>query len=377
MARLFQCIVVMLFLPPVLLMGQVTRLDIEFDKSAYMPNDTITIAATLIVKGELPGVGTLYIKAINDEGRVWNLRWPILNGMFEGDLIIPDSFPPSNMTFYFAGTQNFFKVYGRIKNSGKIDSLKATLFTSGNDFLQENILVGKGKDFLYTNKVFEDEATLSLQLLKGKNDELDIEIITPLDSTYEIIASAVREIQIGNPRKKTTPSPNVQSVDSVFTSKEKMLATVVVTAKKQSRGEAFDEKFSTGLFQSLNERVLDLIDDKTVFGYTSILDYLNGRVAGLRITNVGPTPTATWRSAPVYFYLDEFLTDIEALKSFPPSQVAIIKAYPPPFFGNSFGAGAAIAIYSRRDGYYSDGKKHSFRIKGYTSAVSVLPVNPR
>ena len=60
----------------------------------------------------------------------------------------------------------------------------------------------------------------------------------------------------------------------------------------------------------------------------------------------------------------------------PVADVAIIKLFPPPFFGNPGGGGGGIAVYTKRGGLTDDGFKNAFKVTGYTPLVSEFPESP-
>jgi hypothetical protein len=99
------------------------------------------------------------------------------------------------------------------------------------------------------------------------------------------------------------------------------------------------------------------------------------RVAGLTV-RYGVNPVAFWRGQPVTFYLDETRSNAMIIDALPVSDIAIIKAYPPPFFGNPGANGGAIAVYTKRGGLSDDNYKNAFRVKGYTPIISKLPTMP-
>lgn len=359
--------------------AQETSLAISVLKNALQPKDTLSFDATFIVNGKRPPTATLYLKAVNQQGQIWNMRWPLFDGVCQVDIAIPDTFPSTHFDLYFAATTNFFTIYGRVKSPPKIKMLKSTLLTKGKDWLVEDIHVSPEGEFQYRNKVFENEATLFLKQNLKNNDDLDIRIVSLLDSSFTPIATSVQEVTIGKildtsaARKQLTYT----EVDSAISSQEKMLEAAIVTAKKLTRAEKFNEKYATGLFKSIDEKVIDLIDDPSAQASFDILNYLQGRVAGLQIRNPGyADATATWRNGPVIFYIDEMRVDIQAVSMVPVSDIAIVKAFPPPFFGNSFGEGGAIAIYTKRGEYFENGNRRSFRIKGYTPFVTKLTLRP-
>ncbi len=231
--------------------AQETSLTVAVLKNELQPKDTLSFDATFIVNNRKPAIGTLYLKAVNQQGQIWNMRWPLLDGICQVDIAIPDSFPSSHFDLYFAATTNFFTIYGRVKSPPKIKLLKSTLLTTGKDWLVEDIPVSAEGEFQYRHKVFENEATLFLKQNLKNNDDLDIRIVSLLDSVFTPIATSVKEITIGDlkdtfvVRKQLTYA----QVDSAIASNEKMLEAAIVTAKKMTKAEKFNEKYTTGLFK--------------------------------------------------------------------------------------------------------------------------------
>ena len=75
------------------------------------------------------------------------------------------------------------------------------------------------------------------------------------------------------------------------------------------------------------------------------------------------------------FYIDEIAVDLEQMLGMNTADIAMLKVYPPPFFGSSNGSGGAIALYTRRGEYGStraNDKKWLFTVKGYSPPVYVL-----
>jgi len=154
--------------------------------------------------------------------------------------------------------------------------------------------------------------------------------------------------------------------------KEKMLANVTVHAKGKTPLQVMDEKYASGLFSGSDSRNFDLVNDPSAASYTSIFQYLQGKVAGLQITT-GSTPgqtTLSWRGGTPAVFLDQINTNIDMLESLPVSDIAYIKVFPPPFIGaTGGGSGGAIAIYTRRgnDAPLKRGKGlNTATITGYT-----------
>ena len=129
------------------------------------------------------------------------------------------------------------------------------------------------------------------------------------------------------------------------------LQEVTVKSRTKSPKEILDEKYTSGLFAGGDATNFDVINDPFALGSLDIFSYLQGRVAGLQITNGGGQTTLSWRGGTPDVFLNEVKTDIEQLRNTPMGDVAYIKVFRPPFFGTSGGgSGGAISVYTRKGG---------------------------
>ena len=150
------------------------------------------------------------------------------------------------------------------------------------------------------------------------------------------------------------------------------LAEVTVKAKTKSTEQILDEKYTSGLFSGGNSRNFDVSNDPVAQSSMNVFTYLQGRVAGLQITNAtGGTPSLSWRGGTPQVYLNEMNTDVSLLQSTSMADVAYIKVFTPPFFGGfGGGSGGAIAVYTKKGGEARSepGKGLPFKIVwGYTT----------
>jgi hypothetical protein len=352
--------------------AQDSALYIRLNKTFFQPGDTIYISASQPQKNIN---ATLFLMAEHEDGFVWQMRWPMLKGVCEPALIIPDSMPQGQYRLFFSLLQNLFTVSGKVKSPENVDELSVTLLTSGGDLYENDIPVNSNGQFVYKNVLFENNATLLFtQADKRNNDNLDIEISTVLDSVSYPRRSKVTDIYIG----QTKPAEGIKKFNSINSDPERkaqVLETVIVHTKPMNRGELFNKKYSSGLFRDMNERILNFLDDQSLANSVSVFQTLMSRVAGLTV-RYGVNPVAFWRGQPVTFYLDETRSNAMIIDALPVSDIAIIKAYPPPFFGNPGANGGAIAVYTKRGGLSDDNYKNAFRVKGYTPIISKLPTMP-
>ncbi len=128
-------------------------------------------------------------------------------------------------------------------------------------------------------------------------------------------------------------------------SKSRMMENVTVTARQKTTIQEMDDKYASGLFQG-DAYQFDLVNDQFSMGYNTALQYLQGKVAGLTITD--NPPGVSWRGGAPALYLDESVSDIEMVTMIPVTDIAYIKVFRPPFMGGFNGGNGAIAIYTRR-----------------------------
>jgi hypothetical protein len=131
------------------------------------------------------------------------------------------------------------------------------------------------------------------------------------------------------------------------------LDEVIVKTKVKSPLQLLDEKYTSPLFSSNDAYQFDAMTDPFAKGATNVLQYLQGKVAGLQITVAGmggDNSSVTWRGGTPSFFMNEMPVDVGQLASINMSDVAYVKVFRPPFFGAVGGSGAngAIAVYTRR-----------------------------
>lgn len=151
--------------------------------------------------------------------------------------------------------------------------------------------------------------------------------------------------------------------------KVKMLENVTVTAKTKPTVQVMDDKYTSGLFKGSDAYQFDLVNDPFAASSLNIFQYLQGKVAGLQISQGGANTSLQWRGGSPQIYLDEIPTDASMISNIPVNDVAYIKVFRPPFMGGMGGGNGAIAIYTRRGGdvQSTPGKGlASNKVMGYT-----------
>ena len=119
--------------------------------------------------------------------------------------------------------------------------------------------------------------------------------------------------------------------------------------KKLTLQEKLNEQYCSGLFKNADGTILEVADNQTAQSYLNILDWLQGRVAGLQVyTSWSGIKLPVIRGSQAKIYVDEMMVDASYLNLLPVSDIAMVKVIKGPAAG-VFGASAVIAIYTIKD----------------------------
>ena len=117
-----------------------------------------------------------------------------------------------------------------------------------------------------------------------------------------------------------------------------------------TREEQLNEQYCTGLFKTSHGTVFDFTDDVTARGFTNILYWLQGRVAGLDVyTSRAGNAVPVIRNQRATVFLDEMPVQLSTVNMLSVADIAMIKIIKGPFGANMiYGSGGAVAIYTYR-----------------------------
>ena len=344
-----------------------------------MPGDTIQLNCEVPSWEGTTRLGTVNIVMEDLEHKnMWRLRYPILEGYFDASLVIPASMPNGHYMISAELQPVFFQLTGRMLNKQKDDSIRYSMQLEDKTIIAGSLALNEAGEFRMPRHVFSGRATLFFSPHKlGKNkSQANVVIKTPLDSPFTSLGGAHLTISIGNTQE--TPTANLYTLDSALITNRPMGTLENVTVKGQAKTpvQQLDEQKSSGYFKNERAQIFSGLNGE-FSGFVTILDYLPGRVAGLNVfknTEEFGQYLVTWRNEPTAFFLDEIPVDLETVYNFPPSEIAFIKVFPPPFMGVPLGSGGgAIAIYSITA---TLGKEPRFRnrfvIHGFSPALYTL-----
>ncbi len=120
----------------------------------------------------------------------------------------------------------------------------------------------------------------------------------------------------------------------------------------KTKEELLNEEYCSPLFNTSNADYFDLLDDRvnsSAIAYLNVLDWLQGRVAGLQIYRANNNLRIPFiRNQRATVFVNEIRMDYDYLNMLPVTDIAMIKIIKGPFIGGWGGAGGAIAIYTIR-----------------------------
>ena len=132
-------------------------------------------------------------------------------------------------------------------------------------------------------------------------------------------------------------------------------------APLKTKEEILNETYCSGLFNTLHADYFDFLDDRTIAssaGYFNILDWLQGRVAGVQVYTTSNNVRIPFiRNQRAGVYVDEMWVSYDFLSMLPVTDIAMIKIIKGPFLGGWGSPGGAIAIYTIPAGDDEDNSK--------------------
>jgi hypothetical protein len=150
---------------------------------------------------------------------------------------------------------------------------------------------------------------------------------------------------------------------------------IIIRTKKKDDKAALNKKLSSDMFRSINEDVFDFVNDKqNLRGTSNIIQWLNGRVAGLNVSYVNGQPMPMIRGKVAKIYLDEALANVQWVRTLPVTEIAMIKIQ-----RNFLGTAAAILIYTKKGEYKNAGHPFMnlpyYTLRGYNTVPPFIFVN--
>ena len=134
---------------------------------------------------------------------------------------------------------------------------------------------------------------------------------------------------------------------ALFTIGFSTIAQTNLSRSSKSHKEILNEQYASGMFKNAEGTIID-VENENVQAYLNILDWLNGRVAGLQIyINRSGIRVPVIRGSAATIFVDEMRMDASYLNFLSVNDIAMIKVIKGPFAGAiGNGGGGTIAIYT-------------------------------
>ena len=137
-------------------------------------------------------------------------------------------------------------------------------------------------------------------------------------------------------------------IAALFTTSLTVMAQIRLSNPKSSK-EILNDRYASSLFKNAEGTIFD-IQNEHVQSYFNILDWLQGRVAGLQIyISRSGIRVPVIRGSVATIFVDEMRMDASFLNSLSVNDIGMIKVIKGPFVGAiGNGGGGTIAIYTIR-----------------------------
>lgn len=295
---------------------------------------------------------------------------------------LKDNYITIGATVYKYGTKKMF-------TKGNLMVVMKTKDSSGS-FLK--VPVNENGRILMDGLVYDDTAKFHFQPDDKKAGKVELrrdemtQYKPPAFATPGEIAFLENRISFTKPelRKEVT---SVKTFIEKTKEEYKLLDAVTVHAVRRKPVEIVNKKYTSGMFSTMgNVRVYDFINEPPVGGAQNILQYLQGRVPGLRIdwrggNNYSLTTSRamsmTGGMIPVQIFLNEMPVDVAILLTVSIKDVALVKYFPAgsnAMFG--FGVGGRLCVWTKQYDDYSEaelGHDNYFTAPGYTASQTFTP----
>jgi len=352
---------------------------VDINKTSFKKGDTIDFSCIIPnFEQQKLNAASLHVWIDNiSTGTRWKFRYPFINGEAQAAIVVGKEIPNGHYAINFLVQKGYFRMTGEIKNHLKSETqINYMMVPKNKRTYFETIAINADGQFRLKSTLFEDSAYFVFTpVKKNEKNTLHIGIETPLDSSFIPTMENRTWITIGNTTARINKNDSSgYAFNMETTSGTDLLPGVTVVGKYKKKIDQYNDFYSSGLFQRPEALIFDGIEDETMARSMSILRFLEGKVPGLIIEKDQETTAelARWRGEPVEIYLDEFKVSTQDIWVVSPSDVAMVKVYrPPAMLSPLSGSAGAIAIYTKRGEFRNkDRFRHSFTVKGYTTALS-------
>jgi hypothetical protein len=249
------------------------------------------------------------------------------------------------------------------------------------------ISTDKQGNFRLDSMLFFGKSRLFFSDIRGKkNQYIDAHLSDDsLTKSFSFPSVPVQPFVFTNTSAIENGSKIDMDYDAIKNAKGVMLEGVTVKAKKKTPIEELEERYTSGMFSSEDNKIIDLTKTKETESYANIFDYLQSRLPGLSIVEpdysssplgVIPEYKLYYRQAanssvsamgpiPMILYLNEVETESNVIQTISAAEVAMVKVFSTFAGASGGGAGGVLAIYTKKGSDLADVMQHTADIAKY------------
>ena len=230
---------------------------------------------------------------------------------------------------------------------------------SGNQIFE--VQTDSNGEFSFDNLIFEKPLKITYQI-NGANAALKSRtniFINPANTFIPLKKDlpAVEKYRLVDRNSSSEISQSAELTKTIearrskkeYNEKVTTIEEVKIKAKKKNLTQELNKKLSSPLYNSINEVVFDFINEnQSAASSPNILQWLQGRVAGLTINYENGVPTPYIRQGKANIYLDEMPMDAGSLNGISADNIAMVKVIKDGTVGISGGGNGAVLIYTKR-----------------------------
>ncbi|MCD0477956.1 hypothetical protein LPB90_05780 [Chryseobacterium sp. LC2016-29] len=332
----------------------VTVFDPEFKKSLQDENLLSSLWLTSVIKSKIDRPAQYFTEKRNTEALdalLISEQWK----SFDWKEIIAGNYPS-----IINNPSKYISYKGRVTLNAKPASQQNLLMLidggkSGSEFFQ--VETDSNGEFFFDNMLFEKPIKITYQL-NGANAALKSRTNVYVNPTNTFIPlkkelPAIEGYQLVDRASDSSQPAEVnkiiasQKAKKEYDEKVITIEEVKLKAKKKNLKEELNNKLSSPLYRSMSETVFDFINENQSLSSQNILQWLQGRAAGLTINYENGIPTPYIRQAKANVYLDEMLTDASTLTGLSSDNIAMVKIIKDGAIGMSGGSGGVL-IYTKK-----------------------------
>lgn len=333
----------------------VTVFDPEFKKSLQNENLLSSLWLTSVIKSKIDRPAQYFIEKRNTEALdalLISEQWK----SFDWKEIIAGNYPS-----IINNTSKYISYKGRVTlNAKPAPQQNLIMFIEGGKSGSEVIEVetDSNGEFFFDNMLFEKPIKITYQLnganaaLKSRtnvyvnpvNTFIPLKKELPAVEGYQLVDRASDSTQPAEINKIITARKAKKEYDEKIITIEE----VKLKAKKKNLKDELNNKLSSPLYRSMSETVFDFVNENQSLSSQNILQWLQGRAAGLTINYENGIPTPYIRQAKANVYLDEMLTDASTLTGLSSDNIAMVKIIKDGAIGMSGGGSGGVLIYTKR-----------------------------